>query len=129
MRLAAFIAGALAALPALAEWTPVAPDNGIYAAYADRATIRRDGPIASMAGMYEFARGDLTPEGIPFYSTTAQREYDCRERRVRLISYADHAQHFGQGAVVSAAHAPRRWEPVVEGGIDAAYWKIACEAV
>lgn len=47
---------------AQADWTPVAPDNGIYAAYADRATLRRDGPFATMLGMYDFPKGDFTPK-------------------------------------------------------------------
>jgi len=105
----------------------VAPDNGIYAAYADKATIRRDGPYALMRGMYDFPRGDFTPEGARMFSTTVEREYDCREPRVRLVSYADHAERLGRGVVVGRADARRRWEAVVEGSVDAAYWKIACE--
>jgi hypothetical protein len=112
-----------------ADWTPVSPDNGIYSSYADRSTIRRNGPIATMAAMYDFPRGDLTPEGMPFRSTTTRREYDCQARKVRLIAYADHAERFGEGPVVSSAQAPRRWEPVVEDSVDATLWKIACEAL
>lgn len=116
------------ALPAgaLADWTLVAADNGIYSAYADKATIRKSGSIVTMQGLYEFTRGDRTPEGESFFSTTVEREYDCAERRVRLMAYADHAAHFGQGRVVSSARRTRRWEDVVEGGIDDAYWKVAC---
>jgi hypothetical protein len=122
------LAGVAVCGGAAADWTPVAPDNGIYSAYADRSTIRRDGPIATMQGMYDFARGDLSPEGMPFHSTTTEREYDCQQRRVRLIAYSDHARRFGEGAVVSAAQAPRRWEAILEDSLDAAFWKIACEA-
>jgi hypothetical protein len=119
--------GAACAGAVAADWTPVAPDNGIYAAYADRSTIRRDGAIVRMSGMYDFAKGDFTPEGMPYYSTTTEREYDCQERRVRLIAYADHSQRFGAGAVVTATRgAPRRWEAIVEDSLDLAFWKIAC---
>lgn len=128
-RILPVLIGIAASSGAAADWTPVAPDNGIYSAYADRSTIRRDGPIATMAAMYDFPRGDLTPEGTPFRSTMTEREYDCRGRRVRLIAYADHAERFGEGPVVSAAQAPRRWEAVVDDSVDAAFWKIACEAL
>jgi hypothetical protein len=117
----------MAAGAASADWTPVAPDNGIYAAYVDRATLRRDGAYATMHGMYDFRHGDFTPEGARFYSTTVEREYDCREPRVRLMSYADHAGRLGRGEIVGSAPGRLRWEAVVEGSLDAAYWKIACE--
>lgn len=107
-------------------WQQVAPDNGIYAAYADPSSLRREGDIAVMRGMYDFQRGDFTPQGIRLYSTTVQREYDCRARRVRLVSYADRAERGGEGAVVAEARGARRWEAVVEGSLDAAYWDIAC---
>ncbi len=114
---------------AAADWTPVAADNGIFAAYADRATIERSGSLVRMQGLYDFAQGDLTPSGASYFSTTVQREYDCSARKVRLIAYADHSERLGAGRVVSSANRPRPWESVVEGGIDDAYWKFACGAI
>ena len=127
MRLALLLLAASG--PVAADWTPVAPDNGIYAAYADRSTLRREGPFATMLGMYDFPKGDFTPEGARFYSTTVEREYDCREPRVRLMRYADHAERLGLGIVVGTAQGRRRWETVVDGSLDAAYWKVACEGL
>ena len=120
---------AFAASAAGGDWSPVSPDNGIYAAYADRSTIRREGAVATMQGMYDFQHGDFTPSGTPFFSTIVEREYECGQRKVRLMRFEDHAQHAGEGPVVSAFSDPRRWEAVVEGSLDAAYWKIACEAI
>ncbi len=111
---------------AAADWTTVAADNGIYSAYADAATIRRQGDIVSMHGMYDFTRGDSTPDGQGYFSTTVLREYDCRKREVRLISFADHAEHFATGRVVQAAHRPRPWQIIVAGSVDDAFWKLAC---
>ena len=116
-------------LSAAADWTPVATDNGIFSAYADKATIERRGSLVTMRGMYDFTRGDLTPQGASFFSTTVEREYDCRERRVRLLSHRDHSEHFGEGPVVSAADRPRRWEDIVEDSLDEAFWKLACGAI
>ena len=122
----ACLAGLLANGAALADWTPVTSDDGIHAAFADPATIRRRGAIASMHGLYNFSRRDLTPDGLPFLSTTVLREYDCAEHRVRLLSFADHSEHFGAGELVSAAHRVRAWEAIVEGGVDDAFWRVAC---
>jgi len=127
LRMRLVLAGLLTCAPARADWTPVAPDNGIYSAYADRSTVRRDGPYATMLGLYDFTRGDFTPDGARYFSTTVEREYDCRERRVRLVRYTDHAERLGRGVIVTAAEGRRRWEAVVDGSLDAVYWKIACE--
>jgi hypothetical protein len=116
-------------LQARADWTAVAPENEVYIAYADRATIRREGAVARMQGMYDFPRGDFTPNGRHLFSTIVEREYDCGASRVRLLRYADHAGHGGEGEVVGASDEPRGWEAVLEGSLDAAYLKIACEAI
>ena len=106
----------------------MAGDNGIFAAYADRSTIRREGAAAFMRGMYDFRRGDFTPEGHLFHSTTVEREYDCAAKRVRLLAYEDHAQRLGEGTVVGASSLPRRWEDVVDGSVDSAFLAVACAA-
>ena len=117
---------ALVSAQAAAEWTVIGQGNEIYSAYADRASIRRNGNVASMHGLYDFRRQDFTPEGRGLHSTAVLREYDCEGRRVRLQSSIDFSGHMGEGAVVSASQRPGRWESVVSGGIDAAYWDVAC---
>jgi hypothetical protein len=111
---------------AAADWTAVGRADEIYAAYADRDSIRRAGGVVSMQGLYDFRRQDFTPEGLGLYSTAVLREYDCAGRRVRLMSAIDFAGHMGTGAAVSASGTPGRWEPVLEGGIDDAYLRVAC---
>ena len=109
-----------------ADWTKISPDNGIYSAYADKESIRKQGDTARMHGLYDFRRQDFTPEGKALFSTVVLREYDCSSRRVRLLSAIDFSGHMGAGAAVSASDRPRRWEAVVAGGIDELYWNAAC---
>jgi hypothetical protein len=111
---------------AAAEWTVVGGGDQIHAPFADKATIRRNGATARMSGMYDFRKQDFTPEGRGLFSTVVLREYDCEERRVRLLSYIDFSGHMGTGTVVAAGIDPGRWEAVVPGALDEAYWKIAC---
>ena len=111
---------------AAADWTGVGRANEIYSAYADRDSIRRQGSIATMHGLYDFRRQDFTPDGRGLYSTAVLREYDCAGRRVRLLSSIDFSGRMGEGAPVSTNQTPGRWEPVLEGGIDDAYLKVAC---
>ena len=111
---------------AWADWTAIAPGNEIYAAYADKATLRRDGDVATMQGLYDFRRQDFTPEGRGLYSTAVLREYDCAGRRVRLLSAIDFSGPMGAGTPVSTSSSPRRWEAIVAGGIDDEFWQVAC---
>jgi hypothetical protein len=113
---------------AAADWTGVGSANEIYAAYADRDSIRRQGGIVTMHGLYDFRRQDYTPTGRGLYSTAVLREYDCAGRRVRLLSSIDFSGRMGEGAPVSTSDTPGRWEAVLEGGIDEAYWTVACGA-
>ena len=116
----------LASGAAAAEWTAVGRANEIYAAFADKASIRRNGSLASMHGLYDFRRQDFTPEGRGLYSTTVLREYDCEGRRVRLLSAIDFSGHMGEGTAVSTSARPGRWEAIVASGVDEAYWDVAC---
>lgn len=111
-----------------ADWTPVGKANEIYAAFADKATLRRNGSMATMHGLYDFRKQDFTPEGLGLYSTAVLREYDCAARRVRLMSAIDFSGHMGTGAPVSTSNEPRRWEAVLAGGIDDEFWQTACSA-
>ncbi len=112
----------------LADWTKISPDNGIYSAFADKASIRRNGGMVRMQGLYNFRRQDFTPEGKGLFSTVVLREYDCGKRQVRLLSAIDFSGHMGEGTAVSTSATPRRWEAVIAGGIDELYWNAACSA-
>ena len=113
---------------AAAEWTAVGRGDYIHTPYADKASIRRQGALARMSGMYDFSRQDFTPEGMGLYSSVVLREYDCAQRRVRLLSSIDFSGHMGAGEAVGTSSRVGRWESIVEGGVDEAYWRFACGA-
>ncbi len=120
----AFFAGAAAA-----DWTALGVEDAIHAAYYDRETLHREGGLARMSGMYDFRRRDYTSQGKALFSTVVLREYDCEGRRVRLLSYIDFAGHMGTGEAVDQASRAGRWEAVAPGGVDEAYWQVACGAL
>ena len=82
--------------------------------------------MVRMQGLYDFRRQDFTPEGKGLHSTVVLREYDCGARQVRLLSAIDFSGHMGAGTPVSTSDRPRRWENVVSGALDEAFWNIAC---
>ncbi|MGQ0511192.1 MAG: surface-adhesin E family protein [Betaproteobacteria bacterium] len=112
-----------------ADWTRVGEGDYIHDAYADRQAIRRLGDNIAMPGLYDFKKTDLTPEGLPFRSTVVVREYDCRGRQVRMLSFIDFAEPMGSGAVVGTAQRTGRWEAVVEGALDDRFLQVACDSV
>ncbi len=118
---------ACAGVASAADWTAVAPGDYIHAPYAERTSIRRSGPMATMTGLYDFRKQDLTPDGKGLYSTVVLREYDCEQRRVRLLSSIDFAGHMGTGVAVDTSARPGRWESIVSGALDDAFWNVACD--
>ena len=83
--------------------------------------------MAIMSGMYDFRKQDFTTAGLGLFSTVVLREYDCGERRVRLLSSIDFSGAMGTGEVVDSSTRAGRWESIVAGGVDEAYWIIACK--
>ena len=121
-----FVTLACLAAPAGAEWTALGIENAIFTAYVDRDSIKRLDGVVRMAGMYDFKRQDVTPDGKGLFSTVVLREYDCPGRRVRMLSYVDFSGHKAEGGVVSQIQRTGRWETVLQEGVDAAYWRVAC---
>jgi hypothetical protein len=131
---------ALALLPALAlallltcgnaaaEWTAVNRGDYIHTPYADKASIHRNGALVRMSGLYDFKRQDFTPDGRGLYSSVVLREYDCAQRQVRLLSVIDFSGRMGAGEAVGTSARVGRWESIVEGGVDDAFWQVACSA-
>ena len=111
---------------AAADWTLVGGVENVFSAYADAATILRHGSSVDMWGVYDFNRPDISAEGHKHLSTRVLREYDCSGRRVRLLSFVDYSEHMATGRVIGSNDDPRRWEPVVPGAVDEAFWKLAC---
>ena len=118
----------LLAPAAWAEWTRVGEGNAIFQAYADRDTIQPLGANVRMNGLYDIRMNDFTPDGRTYRSTVSAREYDCRGRQVRILSFADYSGPMASGEVVSLRERTGRWEPVLGGGIDEKFLEVACAA-
>ena len=117
---------ALASASAAPQWTALGSGDYIHQPYADKSSVTRNGAMARMSGMYDFRRQDFTPAGRALLSTVVLREYDCDRRRVRLLSSIDFAGRMGTGEVVDTSARAGRWEGVVEGSLDEAFWNLAC---
>ena len=102
--------------------------------YIDPTTIRRDGALVTlwqltdykvMQGNAPFGRFMLGPHR--FFSTKSHKEFDCVNKRVRLLASSEHSQHMGTGVQNAVAVAQGSGFPVEPDSINEALWKVACE--
>lgn len=101
--------------------------------YFDPTTIRRDGTLVTlwqltdykvMQGNAPFGRFMMGPHR--FFSTKSQKEFDCVNKRVRLLTSSEHSQHIGTGVHNVVAVAQGSGPPIEPGSINEALWNIAC---
>ena len=115
----------LASTPAWAEWTLVRVGVD-YDAYADLATIRRSGNMATMWSLLDF-KSVQRVAGTAFLSRTARYEYDCDGARSRTLALVLHSENMGGGEVVYSDADPGQWTPVFPDSINEAVWKRTCK--
>jgi len=115
--------------PAYAEW--VAIENqyqspGRQTVYVDPDTIRREGHLVTMWQLIDFKtmQGGRSPSR--FSSTTVQKEFDCAEKRLRLLALTDFWGNMGTGEPTDGYVDERNWIPVAPDSMNQALWNFAC---
>ena len=111
--------------PAWAEWTLVR-SNEDFDAYADLATVRKDGNTVQMWTLADLKTSHQI-EGITFLSGKTQYEFDCNEKRIKILSLTAHSRNMGAEEPVYSNASPQQWEPVPAGSIVESIWMIACK--
>ena len=120
MTLLLFVSGS-----ADAEWAQVG-GNQISTFYADPATIRKAGDMAKMWDLIDFKTVQARPYGTPYLSQKTQQEYDCNERRARIIDLLRYSENMGNGEITHSDSDPGKWEPAPPGSASEALWDLAC---
>jgi cellobiose-specific phosphotransferase system component IIB len=128
---------------AMAEWVEVtaihsqeSPESQI--AYVDPATVHKNGNLVNMvvlvdhqsglskgmdnkiAKFFSMSKGDITK------SWKVQDEFDCKDKKLRMLSYLAYSDHMGNGDNVPNDVVTGDWKPVIPGSIGDALWKYAC---
>lgn len=121
------VAFALAALScnSAAEWVIVS-DNEEYIAYADPATITREGNLVQMSDMVDLKLTRSSPYGNPHASSTAHSQFDCDDPRIRTITFFLHSGQMGNGNLVETAAVSNAWLPVAPGTLLDVLRRFAC---
>ena len=108
-----------------AEWVMVY-DHGEYIAYADPATVSREGDLAQMSDLIDLKSPQSSPYGNQHASSTAHSEFDCQNPRIRTIAFSLHSGQMGDGDIIETVAESNRWLPVAPGTLLNVLWQLAC---
>ena len=121
MRLVFFWLLVLAVVPAWAAWERVGADeNAVF--YIDLATLRKDGSFVRTWLISELKKP--APKGE--VSRRALFEYDCKERRYRILSISSYSGSMARGNTISIDNFPDPWREVPLGTVSEDILVIVC---
>jgi hypothetical protein len=114
----------LCAAPAWAGWKAV-DENAAGITYADTAAIEHAGDTARMWSLLDYASFQRMVE-VGYFSQKTQTEFDCAQRRSRVLALSLRDGHMGEGKAIYADDTAHEWEAVETGSVTEKLWKIAC---
>jgi hypothetical protein len=110
---------------AAAEWV-IVNDTDDYVAYADPASISRDGNLAQMSDLVDLKSPRSSPLGTVHASTTAHSQFDCATPRMRTIAFFMFSGQMGSGDIVENAALSDGWLPAAPGTLLGMLRQLAC---
>jgi hypothetical protein len=120
----------LSNVPAYAEWMVVEKDYllpGLQTVYVDPEAIRREGNVVTMWQLIDFKWMQGNPRGpTRFLSTKTQKQFDCAEKRFRLLAYTEFSGGMGTGIPRDGYVDKDNWLPVEAESSSHALWEMAC---
>jgi hypothetical protein len=107
------------------QWVMVGA-NDDYIAYADPASISRDGQFAQLSDLIDLKSTRPSPLGTAHASTTAHSLFDCATPRVRTLAFFMFSGAMGSGDIVENAALTDAWLAVAPGTLLDALRTFAC---
>ena len=106
---------------AWAEWVRVGESKNYYQ-YIDPATIRKDGNLFRVWEISDLKTrstdGDL--------SRRIRYEYDCKQERIKLLSFSTHSGPMANGTTLLSDSSDGEWLHIPPGSIGESVLKIVC---
>ncbi|MEK7762527.1 MAG: surface-adhesin E family protein [Nitrospirota bacterium] len=126
----------LNSLPAYAEWVAVEKDYllpGRQTVYIDPDSVRREENLVTIWQLIDFkwmqGNAGMGPLGFGphrFFSTKTHKQFDCADKRVRLLAFTEFSRHMGAGIAANGYVDKDHWLPVEPESINQALWEVAC---
>lgn len=115
---------------AYAEWVPVQKEYllpGLQTVYIDPTTIERDGALVTLWQLTDYKWMQGGPRSTPrFLSTTIQKQFDCMEKRFRLLAYTEFSHRMASGTAADGLVDQEMWLPVKPASMSQSLWEVAC---
>ena len=106
---------------AWAEWVLISGDDTVDH-YIDPATIRKDGNLVRVWEISDLktrsTAGDL--------SRRIRYEYDCKQERIKLLSFSTHSGPMANGTTLLSDSSDGEWLHIPPGSIGESVLKIVC---
>jgi hypothetical protein len=115
---------------AYAEWVAVEKDSlmpGLQTVYVDPDTIRREGHLVTMLQLTDLKWMQGNPRGpTRFLSTITHKQFDCVEKRLRLLTFTEFSMRMGTGMSADGYVDKGNWLSIESDSINHALWEVAC---
>jgi len=113
---------------AKAEWVQVSAseEDGGYTVYANVTSAQKAGHRVKMWTLIDY-QVEQKASGTNFLSKKIRRDYDCREKQMRVLAFSLFSWNMEKGDQLRTYNQPQSWQRVQPGSLDEAEWKTACE--
>ena len=111
---------------AVAGWI-VASDTDGHTRYVDVNTIRRSANTVKMWTLLDYKQPELDSNGKSYLSSVRISEYDCAERRTRVLQASRYQGKMRGGDMVSSTNHTFSWDYVEPGTVGETILEIACK--
>jgi hypothetical protein len=116
--------------PAHAEWVVVEEDYllpGLQTLYVDPDAILREGNLVTMRQLIDFKWMQGSARGpTRFMSTETHKQFDCAEKRLRLLAFTEFSRDMGTGVAAGGYVDRDNWLSIEPDSINQALWEFAC---
>jgi hypothetical protein len=107
MRRIIALLGLITAAPAFAGWEEMVSRGGI-SLFVDPQTIKVIGHMRNVMALVAYNE----PLSNGARSIQGAMEYDCRDKRLRTLTFTHYSGPLARGQVVSDSQVPSEWSPV-----------------
>ena len=122
--------------PVYAEWEAIEAhyqSPGLQTVYFDPDTIHREGHLVTIWQLTDYTSvqgnvglGRFGVDPSRFVSTKTHKQFDCVEKRLRLLEYMEFLGHMGTGRRNDEYVDKDNWLPIEPKSINQALWNVTC---
>ena len=128
------ILACLTPLACFADWARLGKDSSEITHYLDHGTLQRTGDMARVLRLLDFEGGppDIDEKMLfadeYFMSVLYYEEYDCKNRRHRILDATAYADRMMEGKIIEHIKTPSAWDNISPQTLLSQILSIVCQA-